>query len=106
MGTKGDKLSNEAALAADLFVERLSGLSRITSKKMFGGFGIFCNNQMFGIVNSEGQVFLKAEDKMKPRFEKLGSVKHSRMPYYSIPEEIFNNLEQFTSWAKESILIK
>jgi DNA transformation protein len=103
MGEKEKKLSQESVLTADLLMEKLSRIGGITSKKMFAGHGIFHEGKMFGIVDSNGQSYLKADDSNKADFEALGYHKHSRMPYLSIPEEIFNDPETLVIWAKKSI---
>ena len=103
MGEKGKQLSQESVLTAELLLERLSRIEGITSKKMFGGHGIFQEGKMFGIVDSKGQGYLKADDSNKADFEALGCHKHSRMPYLSIPEKIFNDPETLVEWAKKSI---
>lgn len=84
MGQKGDKHTNEAQLSANLLLERLAEIEGITSKKMFGGYGIFHNSKMFGIVDSKGMAFLKSNLETPEK----GSIKHSKMPYCSVPREI------------------
>jgi len=54
MGVKGDKTSQDSVLAAELLVEKLISIGSITSKKMFGGHGIFHEGKMFAIVDSKG----------------------------------------------------
>jgi DNA transformation protein len=103
MGQKGDKLTKESTLSAELFVEKLSSINGISSRKMFGGHGIFHNNKMFGIVDSKGKYFLKADDSNKAMFEANNADKHSKMPYYSIPDEVMNNQEKLIEWVKKSI---
>lgn len=103
MGEKGNKLNQESVLTAELLLERLSSIGGITSKKMFGGHGIFQEGKMFGIVDSKGQAYLKADDSNLADFESFGCDKHSRMPYFSIPEKIFNDPETLVEWAKKSI---
>ena len=39
MGIKGEKLTQDAALAAELMIEKLVSTGDITSKRMFGGYG-------------------------------------------------------------------
>ncbi|MEP4532451.1 MAG: TfoX/Sxy family protein [Cyclobacteriaceae bacterium] len=104
MGVKGDKATSEAALQAELFLEKLSALDGITGKKMFGGHGIFCNGKMFGIVDSKGQCYLKVDDSNKPDFEEAGASSHGKMSYYTIPEVVFSNNDELTKWAQKSIL--
>ncbi len=101
MGQKGDKHSNDAALSSELVLEKLASLENITSKKMFGGHGIFSNGKMFGMVDSKGQVYMKAD----PEEIGLGtSEKHGKMPYFKIDIENLN-VEQWEEWALKSIAL-
>ena len=62
MGQKGAKLSREAADASQRTVQALAPLGDVSSRKMFGGYGIFEGGTMFGLINSEGEVYLKVDD--------------------------------------------
>lgn len=93
MGTKGDKLTSESSLTAALLVEKLCSIDEITAKKMFG------------LVDSKGQGFFKADESNRSNFEKSGSQPHVKMPYMSIPPEILNHQETLVLWAKSSIAI-
>lgn len=73
MGEKGKKLSQESVLTTDLLMERLSQIGGITIKKMFGGHGIFHEGKMFGIIDSKGQSYLKADDSNRADFEAFGT---------------------------------
>ncbi len=105
MGNKGDKMKQESVLAAELLVTKLESIGGITSKKMFGGHGVFHDGKMFGIVDSAGSIFLKTDDTTKLEFEKRGSIKHGKMPYYLIPEDIINNADLLIEWSKKAITI-
>lgn len=105
MGNKGDKNTSDSNNTALEIVTQLESIDGISSKKMFGGHGIFCNSKMFCIIDSKGQGFLKVGDSNKSDFEKFGSFKHSRMPYYSIPDNIINNRNDFIDLAKKSIAL-
>lgn len=103
MGEKGKKLSQESVLTTGLLLEKLSQIEGLTSKKMFGGHGIFHEGKMFALVDPQGQGYLKTDDSNRMDFESMGSHKHKPMPYYSIPEEIFNDPEKLVEWANKSI---
>lgn len=103
MGVKGDKQNQDSILCAELLTEKLKPITGISTKKMFGGHGIFHEGKMFGIVDSKGNSFFKVNAANKPDYEKNGAVQHSRMPYFSIPNQIFNNQEDLITWAKKSI---
>ena len=87
MGIKGDKHTNAAAELADLVAGKLEPIGGITTKKMFGGYGIFHEGKMFGLISAKGQAFIKYDDNVKQTLEGMGGEKHSKMPYFSIPEE-------------------
>ena len=82
MGLKGDKLSTE------LFTDKLSQISIIISKKMFGGYGISHDEKMFALVNSKGEIYLKTDESIKEKFKTVGSHQHGRTPYFSLPEDL------------------
>ena len=103
MGIKGDHQTGDAHLSAELFCERLNTIEGITSKKMFGGFGIFHEGKMFALVNSNGEVFLKSDETIQAKFENTGSHSHGKMPYFSIPESVLNDAETLVRWAQDSI---
>ena len=106
MGIKGDKETAGSALTAEYITDKLSPLGKITSKKMFGGHGIFYEGKMFCIVDSQGGAFLKADDSNRADFEQSGSEQHSRMPYYSIPDNVLEEQDQLIAWSKKSIAIQ
>lgn len=105
MGQKGDKLTQDMVLVAELLINKLAPIGGISSKKMFGGYGIFHDGKMFSIIDSHGDCFMKADDSNKKQFEARGSSQHSRMPYFSIPDEVFNNHDELILWANKSIAI-
>ncbi len=69
MGIKGDKLTQDSVSTAEELVNKLDCICGITSKRMFGGNGIFCEGKMFALVDSKGQCFLKVDDSIKKDFE-------------------------------------
>ncbi len=87
MGVKGEKNTNAANDLADLITGKLSPIGGITSKKMFGGHGIFHDGKMFGLISAKGQAFIKFDDSVQKTLEEMGGERHSKMPYFSVPEE-------------------
>jgi DNA transformation protein and related proteins len=103
MGEKGSKLSKDSALTAEYLVSKLESIGHITSKKMFGGYGIFHEDRMFAMVNSKGQPFLKVDAQLQSDLEAMGATQHAKMPYYSIPARILEESESLTKWARAAI---
>ncbi|MCK5468285.1 MAG: TfoX/Sxy family protein [Cyclobacteriaceae bacterium] len=103
MGIKGDQLTNDASVSSKLLIEKLSSFDGITSKKMFGGYGIFHDGKMFALVNSKGEIYLKTDDTIISKFEDAGAHQHGKMPYFSLPESVLLDQEILAQWAGESI---
>lgn len=70
---------------------------------MFGGYGVFANGVMFALIDPDGVAHLRAGPDTQPRFEAAGSVKHARMPYWSIPAGIRNDSDALAQWATEAL---
>jgi DNA transformation protein and related proteins len=81
----------------------------IIARKMFGGYGIYHNELMFGLV-SDDTLYLKADAESAHYFEKEGLGKFEyrkagklmKMSYYQAPAEIMEDLEQAAVWARRS----
>ena len=99
MGEKGARQSDEAAETARGLVEDLVSLGEVTSKKMFGGFGIFEDGLMFGLVDSEGSAFFRLGAENGDRYQD----RHGKMPYGRVPHQILNDDQQLLAWAEEAL---
>ena len=92
------------------FVENIKELfvlfGPVNVRRMFGGYGIFHDGLMFGLVADE-VLYLKADGKSSGEFEtrglgQFGYEKNSKiinMSYYMAPEEIFDDPEEAKVWA-------
>ena len=105
MGKKGAKQSQGAADACERVVQMLGPIGDVTSRKMFGGFGIFESGAMFALVNSAGEVHLKADDSNRARFEEAGASQHGKMPYFQVAPAVLEDDELLSDWAGQSIKI-
>lgn len=99
MGKKGEKMTQESIISAEELVEKLITIDEVTSKRMFGGHGIFHQDKMFGLITAKGGQYLKADKKNIETFLSKGSEKHSRMSYYSIPNDVLENHDLLIQWA-------
>lgn len=89
----------------EVFVE----FGPIAVRKMFGGYGLFYDGAMFGLV-ADNMVYLKADDSTASHFESRGlgqfeydkGDKSVKMSYYLAPDEIYDDPEEAALWAKRS----
>ena len=97
-------------MSATGFVEHLRELfapsARFEARRMFGGWGIYLNGLMCGLV-AEGQLYLKTDAQTRPEFEAAGCApfiytgqkKPITMSYWSVPEEALESGEAMAPWA-------
>ena len=105
MGESGAKAGKDAAETCERTVQDLTPLGDVSSRKMFGGYGIFESGAMFALVNSQGDLFLKADDSNRSRFDDAGSKQHGKMPYFLVPPEILSDSDALREWAGVSLVI-
>jgi DNA transformation protein len=98
VGTKGARTKTAGIEAAAALEVTLAPLG-VTSRAMFGGHGLFKDEIMFAIVDSEGRLYLRADASTAMAFEAAGSTQHARMPYWEVPEPIREDDERLREWA-------
>jgi DNA transformation protein and related proteins len=90
----------------DHLVDLLSPLGGIRARAMFGGFGIFREHLMFGLV-VDNVFYLKVDDTNRSEFEKQGlepfvheaKGRTTVMSYYQCPEDAIGDGEELREWA-------
>ncbi len=88
-------------------VDLLDSFGPCDARRMFGGFGIFHQGLMIGLI-ADGSLYLKADTESREQFESAGSEafgyykkdKRYQLSYYLAPEEFFENPEACLRWAR------
>ena len=91
-------------------LDLLGNNKKYTTRKMFGGYGLYVDNVMFGLI-CEGSLYFKVDDENKERFlsEGLNPFEYNRngkvvkMSYYEVPENALENSDVMADWAESSI---
>ena len=90
-------------------LELLDPLGSVEAKAMFGGFGIYRDGLMFGLV-SDDIFYLKADKENRPDFEEEGlppftykrKGKDLSMSYYQAPHRAMEASEVLCQWAERA----
>ena len=90
----------------DLF----EGVEGVTSRKMFGGWGIYRDGIFFALI-SDGELYFKVGKNNQADFEEIGSHpfeyesrgKKITMRYWLVPEEIMEDREKFIRFAERAV---
>jgi DNA transformation protein len=95
------------------FVDQLHDVferfGRVSARRMFGGWGIYHEGRMFGLVIGD-RLYLKADAPTIPAFEarKLGPFEYTRqgkvarLSYYEAPPEVFDDRDEAAAWARRA----
>jgi len=105
MGKKGAKQTESVKEFTAEMVEALTPVGEVSSRSMFGGYGIFESGVMFVLIDSAGKMFFRADDSTQGRYEELGSERHNPMPYFEVPSSVFEDYSTFIDWAKEAAAV-
>ena len=90
-------------------VDRLQFIGPVESRSMFGGFGMFLEGLMFGLV-AGNELYLKVDTQNLQDYEDLGLQAFSfekngrqiKMSYYQAPEEAMEDAELLSDWASNA----
>ena len=90
-------------------LELLAPLKNVRARKMFGGYGIYRESVMFGLVADE-VLYLKVDQETIPEYEALGlgpflfekNGKMVAMSYYQAPEDAMDSSSDLCEWAEKA----
>ena len=92
-------------MSADRLLELVDGS---TSRRMFGGVGIYAEGAMFAIEHGE-TLYLKVDDESRAEFEELGagpftpSDRQTIRSFYEIPAEVVADDAELAAWAHRAV---
>lgn len=98
----------------DFIRDLFAAFGPVTIRRMFSGAGIFADGVMFGLVVRD-VIYLKADDesvadfkreRCKPftytRGKKSGRPSEHALPYWRVPERLYDDPDAFTVWARRA----
>ena len=87
----------DIAFARELFAP----LGDVSHRKMFGGICLYLSGDIFALVSSDGQIYLKSG---KPPHADLGeSEQFHNMPYWSLPDALLDDPDAASALARETM---
>jgi DNA transformation protein and related proteins len=91
-------------------LEQLSGVGRLTTRRMFGAVGIYRGEVFFAIISSD-VLYFKVGDANRADYERRGARQFHpyrdrpqlSMNYYEVPADILEDPEECALWAERAI---
>ena len=93
-------------------LEQLDPLGPLTSKRMFGGVGLYAGDLFFALIAGD-VLYMKTDDAGRAAlvaagarpFEPFRKRVKGKQRYYSVPITILEDGDALLAWAKQSIAI-
>ena len=88
-------------------LDQLADLRGVTSRAMFGGYGLYQGTTFFGIVH-KGRLYFKVTPETVRRYQDQGmqpfqpNAKQTLRSFYEVPVDVVEDAEQLIEWAAES----
>jgi len=90
-------------------VELMQSVGPVSARGMFGGYGIFLDGLMFGLI-ADSVLYLKVDIEIEEEFRSKGleaftynkKGKEYKMSYYQAPEETLEDAEEMNLWANKA----
>ena len=93
---------------AEFLGEQLAPLGHITTRRMFGKTGVFCDRLMFGMV-TDNMLYFRVDDHNRAAFQEAKSfppLSYEKkgitidLAFWRAPERLFDEPEELVSWAR------
>lgn len=88
----------------DFVLEQLAGLGAVSSRRMFGGVGLYCDGRFFGLIDDD-TLYLKVDDGNRAMFEAAGMGPfrpfgdERAMQYHELPADLLEDPERLRPWV-------
>ena len=91
-------------------LEQLAGLEDVSSRRMFGGAGLYSNEFFFGLI-ADDVLYLRVDDSNRADYSTRGMAQfrpyadrpHLSMNYYETPADVLEDAGELVVWARRSV---
>jgi DNA transformation protein len=94
----------------DFVLDQLDGLPGVRSRAMFGGHGLYLEDEFFGMV-WKGRLWLRTDERSREEYRALGSEPipfgedTSMNTYWSAPEDVLEDARLLKEWVRAAALV-
>lgn len=96
---------------AEFLSELLAPLGRVTTRRMFGKTGVFCDGVMLGMVTANS-LYFRVDDDNRSAFEEARSsppLNYAKkgelidLSFWRAPDRLFDDPDEFLEWARAAL---
>jgi DNA transformation protein len=96
---------------AEFLREELAPLGRVTTRRMFGKTGVFCDGVMLGMVD-ENTLYFRVDDGNREAFQEAASFpplsyvcrgRIIELSFWRVPERLFDEPDELIEWGRTAM---
>lgn len=96
---------------AEFLREQLAALGHVTTRRMFGKTGVFCDGLMLGMVRDD-TLYFRVDDHNRAAFkeaEAFPPLNYEKggasidLAFWRAPERLFDEPDELVAWAREAL---
>jgi DNA transformation protein len=96
----------------DFVLEQLRPAGRVTTRRMFGGIGLYLDGLFFALIDDD-TLYFKTDDTNRPRYEAAESQPFCPYPerpdkamaYWQVPAEVLEDADELSVSAREAMAV-
>ena len=98
------------ATFVEFVLDQLSDAGPVTSRRMFGGYGLYLGTAFFAII-FKGRLYFKTDEKTRLQYEDRGmkpfrpNEKQTLKSYYEVPADVIEDRSELISWAEKAAAV-
>ena len=86
-------------------VELLNPICSVSTRKMFGGVGIYADGQICALISSNDVLHFKVDVENKDDYVEVGAKQFMTMPYFEVPADVLENSDALKVWFEKSVAV-
>jgi DNA transformation protein and related proteins len=89
-------------------LEQLAAVPALSTRRMFGGVGLYSGEWFFALIDDD-VLFFKVDDANRHDYVSRGMKAFMPIPdkasmgYFQVPEDVIEEAEELTRWARRSV---
>lgn len=95
----------------EFVLEQLAGVRHVTTRRMFGGVGLYCDDVFFAVIDND-TVFFKVNETTRSRYLERQMPPFAPIPgksamfgYYQVPPGVLEDADELAAWAREAMAV-
>ncbi|MBH0200719.1 MAG: TfoX/Sxy family protein [Nitrospira sp.] len=92
----------------DFVLDQLGDLRNVTARAMFGGYGLYNRDTLFGIIHKD-RLYFKVTSKTIDHYKDHGmkpfrpNARQTLKSFYEVPVDVIEDAEALTNWATQAV---